>query len=166
MILWGFLTMIFPLHDFLALTFLRIDLYSLSDTGANAKIYSICPRYCTLSTNQTSEIIMEILDVNHIEEFFKDCSHPLTGSIINIGSYGINPYVYRDENKEVIKDNNGVPLGSNGGIASALSKTYKFKIIISDFFQGPILNFTTKKWSGIFGEVNQPPPLLNFKKKF
>ena len=85
---------------------------------------------------------------------FKQCPHVLQGLPVNIGLRGTNPYMYNDKDKKILYDDRGFPLGSNGGISSALMKMYNFVPTFSLFQSQGMYNPKTGKWDGGAGDVS------------
>lgn len=87
-------------------------------------------------------------------EQLKDCPHPLDGKKLKLTSQGANPYIFTDFNRNIIYDDKGLPLGSNSGIASMLSKLFGFEFEI--FISGGTNYYDnkTKTWIGLTGDVS------------
>ena len=118
----------------------------------------ICPnqdpvKYQQISTKpiQTaSSITSKVFILNA----FDKCPHPLERKMIKISSIGTNPYLYNDEKKKPILGPNGIPLGSNGGIALNLAKLYNFKLNFTAADKPPVFNRTTGKWTSFVQDVS------------
>ncbi len=76
---------------------------------------------------------MKIENWRNLADSFKNCPHPLNGRILKTAITGTGPYMYTDWDKNVVFDEQGIPLGSNGGIFKALSSVFGFTLKISTF---------------------------------
>ena len=92
---------------------------------------------------------MSVKDWNDLAEAFNICPHPLNGKILKTALAGTNPYVYTDWENNVLFDQQGVPLGSNGGILKALSEVFGFSLNISIFNSNVIWDNQTGKYVAI-----------------
>ena len=91
--------------------------------------------------------------VTDILETYTKCPHFLKGKTLQIGSFGGSPYMFIDFYNNVVYDEQGLPAGSNTGIAKTLSKVFGFKFNILIYNKQEYFNPATGKWSGILGDV-------------
>ena len=73
----------------------------------------------------------------------------INGKILKTALEGTNPYVYTDWENNVLFDQQGVPLGSNGGILKALSEVFGFSLNISIFNSNVIWDNQTGQYVAI-----------------
>ena len=85
---------------------------------------------------------------------FRKCPSPLEGQHYEFAFKGTNPYMYNDQNKKVIMGDNGLPAGSNGGMASAMARMYKFSFNYTIYTFPGSINETSGKATHGFGAVN------------
>ena len=85
---------------------------------------------------------------------FRKCPSPLEGKDLNAGSYGTNPFMYNDREKKVIYGPDGVPEGSNGGIAKGLAKIHNMRLNIKTYSFGGTVNETTGNTTGAIRDVS------------
>jgi hypothetical protein len=83
------------------------------------------------------------------KEVIKSCPHIWKGKTGLVASLGTNPYMFSDFNRDIVYNEQGIPSGSNGGIADALSRIFGFQVRISvtrvqNFFDNKV-----GKWTGI-----------------
>ena len=115
--------------------------------------YIICPnqdptKHQLISTRPL--LVTNPKNSSHVENIFntfEKCPHPLHGKTVKVTSTGTNPYLYNDEKKRPILGPNGIPLGSNSGVALTLAKIYKFKLNLTVAEKPPFFNKTTGKWT-------------------
>lgn len=84
----------------------------------------------------------------------KLCPHALKGKILKVGSFGTNPYVYTDFQRNVIFNEKGQPVGSNTEIAETLSKLFGFDIEIVLVKPGDFYDKKNQTWIGPAGDVS------------
>ena len=70
-----------------------------------------------------------------------------------VASLGTNPYMYTDYNRTVIFNERGIPVGSNGGIAEALSRIFEFNLNMTVAKSQGVFDKKTGKWLGMAGDV-------------
>ena len=85
---------------------------------------------------------------------FRKCPSPLEGEDLNAGSFGTNPFMYNDREKKVIYGPDGVPEGSNGGIAKGFAKMHNLKLNIKTYTSPGTVNETTGSTTGAYKDVS------------
>jgi hypothetical protein len=71
-------------------------------------------------------------------EAFDWCPNPLKGKTLRTAILGTTPYIYANIERQIVLDNEGIPLGALAGIlkifgeflVSSLKCNFKFKIMI------------------------------------
>ena len=89
---------------------------------------------------------LTVKDWMDLAEAFNNCPHPLNGKSFKTAFAGTHPYIYTDwDNNNVMYDDQGIPLSSNGGIMKTLSKVFGFTLNISIFNANVIWDNQTRK---------------------
>ena len=91
---------------------------------------------------------------NRLYKLLLQCPHLFKGRTLNVVSRGNNPHMSSDINKNIIYGPDGVPTGSNGGIAKVLSKFFGSKLNVTTTSSGYIFDNKTRKWGGVFKDVS------------
>jgi len=71
-----------------------------------------------------------------------------------VKTFGSNPYLYTDFDRNVFYDEKGLPLGSNAQITSNIGKVLGFEVEIN--LTNNLASYydnSTKTWTGLNGEV-------------
>ena len=133
----------------------------MSETKNGLTVHLICPTESEARAQYLESFNIETGSSNiPVEVFleklikFNKCPSPLGGKRFNFAGYGTNPYMYNDRNKKVIIGSNGLPEGSNAGIASALAKTYNFTFSFTAYSFPGVINETSGNVTGAYREVS------------
>ena len=89
-----------------------------------------------------------------------NCPHALAGQKLKAGSFGTNPYIYTDFDRNIIYNEKGQPLGSNTGVASTFASLFGFDLEIILTRNVNYYDNKTGMWIGLTGDVSK------FTKKF
>ena len=89
---------------------------------------------------------MSVKDWNDLAEAFNICPHPLNGTILKTAITGTGPYMYTGWDNNVVFDEQGIPLGSNGGILRSLSEVFGFTLNINTFKANVVWDNQTGKY--------------------
>ena len=93
-------------------------------------------------------------DLTNLFQTIDQCSHPLHGKTLQVGSLGPNPFIFTDLDRNVHYNEQGLPLGSNTGIASTLGQVFGFNVKMILFKTHDYYDEKTARWVGITGEVS------------
>ncbi len=96
---------------------------------------------------------MTMKDWKNLAESFNNCPHPLNGKTVRTAFTGTNPYLYTGLENDVVYDEKGIPLGSNGGIMHSLSRVFGFNLDVQIYPSGFIWDNQTGKFVNIPGQV-------------
>jgi len=61
--------------------------------------------------------------------------------------------MFNDDKKNVLYNQEGLPVGINGGVARVLAKVYGFKLIVNVYSGVMTYNASTKQWNGMPDDV-------------
>ena len=124
----------------------------------------ICPNH-----NPDEPFSRKIIHRNELNDFlanndwtlrlksFEECHHALNGQTLRVNSYGTNPYVYTDFDRNVVYNEKGLPVGSNSEIVENIGKALGFKVRLNLASGGSASSFDNKtgKWTGPNGNVSK-----------
>jgi len=121
----------------------------------------ICPNECTEKPiwkkiyigSEKQRISMSVKDWIDLAEEFNKCPHPLNGKTLKTAISGTGPYLYTNWDNNVVFDEQGIPLGSNGGIMRAISEVFGFNLNISTFKANVV-------WDNLTGQYIVIPKLV------
>ena len=93
-------------------------------------------------------------DWTNLLQTVNQCPHPLHGKTLQVASLGPNPFIFTDFERNVHYNDQGLPLGSNTGIALTLGQVFGFKVNILLFKTYDYYDEKNARWVGIAGEVS------------
>ena len=138
-------------------------MYFFAEKKNTIMVHLICPTMKKARAHYLESFEISRNDNNKVptvEDFieklkrYRKCPSPLEGQHYEFAFKGTNPYMYNDQNKKVILGADGVPEGSNGGMAKAMAKMYNFSFNFTIYTFPGTINETSGTATSAYADVN------------
>ena len=104
---------------------------------------------------EKNKINFSVDDWSDLLKPWNKCPHPQAGKVVRVASNGPNPFMFTDYDRKIVNGEDGLPLGTNIGIAKTLAKVFNFSLAVRPFNAYDYYDEKAKKWMGMTGEVGR-----------